>query len=106
MPTIVELDNYGGDKIRQLDSRPRIGRQDELTGQTTLGVHVPEHTHVVDEEALVLNRRLEALQAVPRHVSGGGALVSPMEMRRLVSSAVLDSDPSSLSDEDEVLSFP
>ena len=106
MPTIVEFDNYGGDKILQSDSRPSTERRDELTGQATLGVHVPEDAHVVDEEALVFDGRLEALMAVPRHVPKSGLSVSSMGIRRAMGMDVLDSDPSSLGDKDEVLQRP
>ncbi len=34
-------------------------------GQAALGVDVPERAHTVDDEAVVLDRSLEALQAVP-----------------------------------------
>ena len=40
----------------------------DLTSQTTFLVHRTEGTHVVDDEAIGFDGRLEALEAVPGHV--------------------------------------
>ena len=39
-----------------------------LTSETTLAVHVPKYTHIVHEEAFVLDGSLEALKTIPGHV--------------------------------------
>ena len=54
----------------KLTTEPKHG-QETLTSQAALGVHVSEDAHVVDEEAFVLDRRLEALLTVPGHVPDG-----------------------------------
>lgn len=38
---------------------------DLVVGQAALGVDVPESAHPVDDEAVVFNRSLEALQTIP-----------------------------------------
>ena len=43
-----------------------------LTSETTLSMHITEGSHVLHKEALVLDRRLEALQAVPSHIPEDG----------------------------------
>lgn len=35
-------------------------------------MHISENAHIVDDEALIFDRSLEALQAVPRHVPRRG----------------------------------
>ena len=40
-------------------------QRDLVVGQAALGVDVPERAHPVDDEAVVFDRSLEALQAVP-----------------------------------------
>ena len=58
---------------------------DELTGEAALLVQVPKVAHVVDDERVVLDRRLEALLAVPGHVSTGAVShpSSSIHMKRL-----------------------
>ena len=85
--------------------RPNAGTWDKLTGEAPLGVRVPEHAHIIDEEGLVFDRGLEPLEAVPGHVSerppqSATATGSPAMSVRV---DALDGDPRPLSDQDEVL---
>lgn len=75
-----------------------------LTGQTALDVLVPEDAHVLDDERLRLDRGLEALLPMPRHVSRHrDGEQDDSDTEHAPSPDSLDGDPRALSDENEVL---
>ena len=61
MATVEELYVCDCDANAQRPHGKEVEVESLLTGQATLLMHVSEHAHVVDNEALLLNRRLEAL---------------------------------------------
>ena len=65
-------------------------------------MHVTEDAHVLHDKVLVLNRRLEALQAIPGHISGKTEQ-SDRRDPRITARDLLDSNPGSFRHEDEVL---
>ena len=83
---------------------------DLIVGQAALGVDVPERAHPVDDEAVVFDRSLETLEAVPCGANKPPSATPDARARATITHAkrrgltrhVLQDDPRALGDEDEV----
>ena len=80
----------------------RLSIRQKRTGQATFSVFTTEYPKVLYCEGLGLDRGLESLSTSPGHVPGiqSGNRINRVRLVR----NVLNSDASSLSDEDEILS--